>query len=115
MLVVLAGLIGLARQAVDQTAWEAAREASLARTPDQAVVQATSRAQALLAGQFDCLPAPQVTVDTTGFDAPPGQTGLVRVEVVCRVDLSDITIPGLPGSLTIQASATSSIDAYRGR
>jgi hypothetical protein len=115
MLVVLAGLIGLARQAVDQVAWEAAREASLARGPDQAVAQASGRAQALLAGQFDCLSGPQVTVDTSGFSVPGDQIGFVRVEVVCQVSLSDIAIPGLPGSVTIRAEASSPIDFYRGR
>ncbi|MDR1077067.1 MAG: pilus assembly protein, partial [Propionibacteriaceae bacterium] len=108
-------LIGLAHQAVDQAAWEAAREASLARGPDQAVAQADSRVRALLAGQFDCLSGPQVTVDGSGFDAPGDQVGFVRVEVVCRVNLSDIAIPGLPGSVTIRADASSPIDVFRGR
>ncbi len=42
---------------------------------------------------------------------PPG--GYVTVTVACHVELSDIALPGMPGSTTVEASATAPIDPYR--
>ncbi len=35
--------------------------------------------------------------------------------VTCVVNLGDISVPGLPGSLTITETVTSPLDTYRGR
>ncbi len=51
----------------------------------------------------------QVTTDTSRFAAG----GSVTVTVTCQVGLSDLAVPGLPGSTTIRASSTAPIDPYR--
>ena len=50
-----------------------------------------------------------ISIDTADFVAG----GSVTVHVVCRVLLSDLTVPGMPGSTTVQASATAPLDPYR--
>ena len=52
---------------------------------------------------------PKITADVSHFH--PG--GYVKVTVVCHVELSDVAFPGMPGSTTVQASATAPIDPYR--
>jgi Flp pilus assembly protein TadG len=54
-------------------------------------------------------PSPTVTTDVSHFF--PG--GYVTVTVVCRVNLSDLSVPGMPGSTTVRASSTAPIDPYR--
>jgi len=39
----------------------------------------------------------------------------VTVTVTCIVELSDVSMPGLPGTKTLTATFVSSIDSYRGR
>ncbi|MGO8871603.1 MAG: TadE family protein [Acidimicrobiales bacterium] len=51
----------------------------------------------------------QVRTDLSHFY--PG--GSVTVTVICHVPLADIALPGMPGSTTVQASATAPIDPYR--
>jgi Flp pilus assembly protein TadG len=51
----------------------------------------------------------QIDTDTSHFY--PG--GYVTVTVACQVDLSGVSIPGIPSSTTVTASATAPIDPYR--
>jgi Flp pilus assembly protein TadG len=111
-LLIFAGRAALARQAVEQAAWDAAREASIARTPAEARAKATDRATALLT-DLGCQPT--VTVDTSAFALPVSQAASVTADVSCRVDLSQLTVPGLPGQIVLQATSSSSLDTYRGR
>jgi Flp pilus assembly protein TadG len=113
-LVVFGGLYLLAQQAVDQAAWDAARETTIARTAGEARANATSRAAAALNGQLHCLPAPYVVVDTSQFARPVGQPAEARVSVSCTIAIP-LTVPGLPDTITLQADATSPLDTYRGR
>ena len=107
---VAAGRLVQARLDVDSAAEQAARAASLARTPEAASAQATQVAQAALAGQsVTCNPA-VITPDTSDF-TPGGQ---VSVQVSCTVRLSDLSLLHLPGSQTLTATFTSPIDTYRG-
>ena len=53
----------------------------------------------------------QVSVSTDSSDFVAG--GTVTVHVACRVLLSDLALPGLPGSTVVQASATAPLDPYR--
>lgn len=50
-----------------------------------------------------------ITTDTSDFVAG----GSVTVHVACRVLLSDLSVPGLPGSTIVQASATAPLDPFR--
>uniref|UniRef100_UPI000DF7A9AF TadE/TadG family type IV pilus assembly protein n=1 Tax=Desertihabitans aurantiacus TaxID=2282477 RepID=UPI000DF7A9AF len=114
-LVVAGGRLWLARQAVEDAAAGAARAASLARSPvaarqaAQEVVRSNVRTHGL-----DCL-ALDVAVDPSGFGRSPGAGGTVDVSVSCTVGLSDVVVPGLPGSTELTADGRSALDTYRGR
>ena len=59
---------------------------------------ATASATAALAERNLHCADVRVTVDTSGFTPRPGRTAAITVAVTCTVDLSDIGVPGLPGS-----------------
>ncbi|MFE0201566.1 pilus assembly protein, partial [[Kitasatospora] papulosa] len=59
--------------------------------------------------------ASSVVVDTSGYALDIGVEANVTATIACTADLSDIGLPGLPGSKTLTASWTSPIDTYRGR
>jgi Flp pilus assembly protein TadG len=113
-LVIAAGRISIARGSVDAAARDAARQASLARSPGAANLAAELSAQAALRQDgLDC--APTVSVDTDGFGVPLGQPAQVSATVTCQVPLADLVVPGLPGSVTLSYTFTSPLDPYRGR
>jgi hypothetical protein len=57
-----------------------------------------------------------VLVNADAFiDSKPGQLGNVSATVICRVPLSDLVLPGTPGSRTLTATFTSPLDPFRGR
>ena len=112
---VVAGRTQVAEGAVAEAARAAARDASLA--PDAVTAAALGGAQAdrTLAAQDLRCQSTRVDIDTTGFQAPPGQPGDVTVSITCVVGMADLLAPGLPGSVTVEASFTSPVDAYRER
>lgn len=114
-LAVTAGRVIIARNAIADAAREAARQASIARTPAQAQATALASAQSVLAADhLDC--TPQVRVGTAGFAVPPGAPAQVTVQVTCDVRLSGLTlIPGIPGSRQLSTTFTSPLDIYRAR
>lgn len=112
---VAGGRVALARQAVETAANDAARAASIARTSSEAAADARSAANGSLADQDVKCTTTDVQMDTSGFNAPIGTTGEVRATVSCTVKLSDLAVPGMPGSPTISETVTSPIDAYRER
>lgn len=114
-LVVLAGRVQVAAGVVEHAAAAAARDASLARTPDAARAAATGTATVTLTGHGITCQTQDITVDTTGFDVPLGSPAQVRVTLRCTVTFADVALPGLPGSRTLTAQATSVLDTYRGR
>lgn len=114
-LVVLGGRLSLAGQAVEAAAFEAARSASIARTAGEAQASSQSAASATLANQSLRCRSTSVDVDVSGFATPIGTPASVQASVNCVVDLSDLTLPGVPGTRTVTATATSPIDTYRER
>ena len=114
-LVVAAGRTSIAQGSVDAAARDAARQASISLTPAAAEAAAQSSAQAALSGDgLDC--HPQVRVDTRQFvTVPTGLPASVTATVFCRVPLSDLVVPGLPGSRTLWFSFSSPLDPYRER
>ena len=56
-----------------------------------------------------------VTIDSSGLNAPLGNTGTVGASVTCTVSLSDAAMIGLPGTRDLNGAATSPVDAYRER
>ena len=76
---------------------------------------AKAAARASLANQeIHCLSV-DVSVDTSDFSKPVGEAGTVAVTVECRLDLSDLSVPGVPGSRVIKATMSSPLDTWRER
>jgi hypothetical protein len=114
-LLVAAGRVQLAGGSVESAARDAARQASIARTPQAAQTAALAAARTTLSHDgLDCQPL-TVTVDTAGFATPIGHPAAVHARVSCTVALGDIALPGLPGSHLMHATASSPIDPYRSR
>jgi Flp pilus assembly protein TadG len=109
-LIVLAGRVAITTQAVDSAATASARTASIARTTGDANASARSAAAASLADQNLRCVSTTVTVDTTGFSAPLGTPATVTATVRCVVNLADLALPGVPGTRTVTATATSPVD-----
>lgn len=115
LLLVAAGRIALASNAAEAAANAAAREASLSRTTSQAQQNANQAAQTSMAQSgYACITL-EVLIDDSGLNVPLGQVGTVSGTITCTLNLSDIALPGLPGSWTIERTALSPVDAYRER
>ena len=52
---------------------------------------------------------------TTGFATPVGTPATVSATVTCVVELSDLALPGVPGTRTVTVTVTSPLDTYRER
>ncbi|MEU6175865.1 TadE/TadG family type IV pilus assembly protein [Streptantibioticus parmotrematis] len=114
-LLIAFGRVTTTSGAVDSAAREAARAASLDRDPGTAQRDAQQAAQDSLSGDGVPCTNISVSVDTSDFDLPLGQTGTVVATVTCTARLSDIGLPGLPGTKTLTSDFRSPIDAYRAR
>lgn len=101
--------------AVDAAAHAAARAASLERDATSAQNQARAAAEASLSGDGVTCQATDVAVDTSGYALDVGQSATVTATISCTARLSDIGLPGLPGTKVLEATFTSPIDTYRGR
>ncbi len=111
-LIISAGRVAIAHQGIESAAAEAARSASIARTQAQAQTDAYAGAERSLADQgLQC--NPQVAADTTGFATPPGTPATVSATVTCSVNLRDVAMPGMPGTITITKTMSSPLDTYR--
>lgn len=105
--VIFAGKMNLGSAHAEAAARAAARTISLSRNPAGAVDEAQAQAQSIVdEGSAMC-------TDMT-FNAAVGEDE-VTVDITCVVDLSEATLAELPGSLTVTADATESIDQFRER
>ena len=109
LFVVALGRLAGARIDVDGVAAQAARAASIARSPQVATSSAEQTAASALSSQHVTCAHLAVSVDTTDFT--PG--GSVAVTVSCAVHLADLTGLDLPGTQTVANRAVSPIDEYR--
>ncbi len=114
-LLIVAGRVNSANAAVEQAAVDAARTASSARSAAGARHMAQASAEKTLAAQGLQCTTTTVVLDTSGFRARPGQSATVTATVICPVRLSDLSVPGLPGTRTVSHTATSSLDTFRER
>ena len=114
-LLVAGGRIVTAHAAVDTAATTAARAASIARTAPAAQQHAATTAEAGLREHALHCAHHEVTLDSSGFDQPAGRPGTVVVHAACTVALADLALPGMPGSIPLQAQAASPLDPYRER
>ena len=107
---VMAGRFESARLHVDTAASNAARAASLARSPSAAQAAASAEARRSLADAGVACPSPRVTVDTARFR--PG--GVVKVSLTCHVDVGDLAGMGfLPLDTAISKTSVAPVDLYR--
>lgn len=114
-LVIFGGRTATTHQALQSAAADAARSASLARNADSAQADAREAATSSITNQKIGCSAIDVAVDTSDFDKQPGVPGSVNVTVSCRLDLSDLAVPGVPGSRVMRATMSSPIDTWRER
>lgn len=91
----------------------AARAVSVAAGPASGVATGTRVARAELAGT-DCR-GPLVRIDPTGLSVSVGSPGTVSARVGCTVTMSDLLVPGLPGSFHVSAQAEAPVDSHRER
>lgn len=114
-LIIFGGRTASTHQALQSAAADGARSASLARDAQAARADARETAVASIANQKIGCSDVDVTVDTSDFTKQPGVPGSVDVTVVCRLDLSDLAVPGVPGSRVMRATMSSPIDTWRER
>ncbi|GAB1646834.1 TadE/TadG family type IV pilus assembly protein [Krasilnikovia sp. MM14-A1259] len=107
--------VEVAGGSIEGAAHDAARAASIARDSREAYADAITTARRSLGAQgLNCADL-DVAVDTSGFSAPPGRVGVVKVSIGCTVTFAGVTAPGLPGSRRINANFTSPVDPFRAR
>lgn len=114
-LIILGGRTATTHEALQSAAADAARSASLARNADIARADAREAATASIINQKIGCSAVDVAVDTSDFNKQPGVPGSVSVTVACRLDLSDLAVPGVPGSRVLRSTMSSPIDTWRER
>jgi Flp pilus assembly protein TadG len=103
------GRVERARQEVVAAARAGAEAASVMPSAGQAGIVASKAAlPSIVDQQFTCHPF-EVSTDTSNFR--PG--GSVAVSVSCSVNLSNLLVPGFPGSVSISASRSAPVDPYR--
>lgn len=114
-LIIFGGRTAMTHSAVESAAADAARSASIARTISEARTDAKAAAQASLSNQdIHCLSV-NVLLDLSAFGTPVGEPGSVAATVECRLDLADLSVPGIPGSRLIEATISSPLDTWRER
>lgn len=110
LFVVFVGRLSGARSDVQAAARDAARAASIARGPDSARERGADAARRRLnEGGVECR---SLNVLIAEDDFRPG--GTVSAALSCTLDLSDLTLLGVPGTRTISATFREPIDTFRG-
>ena len=111
-LLIVGGRVWFAHTTVNEAAHSAARAASLARSASEAAAAGRSAgAQSLATGGLRCA-STSVEVNNAAFSVP---VGTVTSTVSCRVAFGDLLLPGLPGSIDLEAAGASALDTYRSR
>lgn len=114
-LIIFGGRTATTNEALQSAAADGARSASLARNAESARSAARDAATTSITNQQIGCSAIDVAVDTSDFNKQPGVPGSVSVTVSCRLDLSDLAVPGVPGSRVMHVSMSSPIDTWRER
>jgi Flp pilus assembly protein TadG len=103
------GRVSASRQEVVEASRAGAQAAAVMSNANSAQWGAAVDAAVGISNRGHTCTNPQIVTDTSHFH--PG--GYVTVTVTCHVELSDVAVPGMPGSTAVQASATAPIDPYR--
>ncbi|TYL51700.1 pilus assembly protein [Nocardioides sp. BGMRC 2183] len=114
-LIIYGGRTAITHQSLEAAANDAARSGSLERSGPEAARAAEAAARASIEDQDIPCVAVQVSTDQSGFQTAVGTDATFRVTVSCRLDLSDLAVPGVPGSRVLTASISSPIDTWRER
>jgi hypothetical protein len=115
LLLVAGARVALAGNAVESAAVAAARDASLSRTTAGAQSGAQLAANVSIAQSGLVCANFTVVVDDAELNVPLGQVGKVNATLTCTLNMTDIALPGLPGTKTITTTASSPVDAFRVR
>jgi Flp pilus assembly protein TadG len=113
-LVIATGRIAITRGSVDAVLRDAARQASIARSPAAALASLSSAQTQLTAEGLTCSPIDPGDL-VAAFAAPVGQPANITISVRCSVSLSGLVLRGIPGHVPVTFSFTSPLDPYRGR
>lgn len=109
LLVAAFGRVERGRELVDQAAQAAARAASLTGSAPAAQSAALAAAQDSLAdGGLSC-GSMEIDLDTGAFHSG----GTVGARLRCTTDLSDLTLSGVPGHVSLTARAEATLENYR--
>jgi hypothetical protein len=103
------GRVSGARQQVTESARAGAQAAAV--MPSAQSAQEAAGESAVVGGDGRPRSCTRTLVVTDVSHFYPG--GYVRVTVTCAVDLSDLSVPGVPGSTSISESTTAPVDPYR--
>lgn len=114
-LLVAGGRLWFARTSVTEGAQSAARAGSLARSATAAAAEGAAAGRASLATAGLRCATTSVQVETGAFAVPVGTPATVRATVRCRVPLTDVLLPGLPGSVNLEGQGAAALDTYRSR
>lgn len=115
LLLIVSARVAMAHQSLQSAAFAGARDASLVRTIGEASSAGSSGANRALSQAGVKCTHTSIGIDTSAFSKPIGTVGQVRATLTCKVKLTDVAFPGLPGNITITKQATSPIDPYRER
>jgi Flp pilus assembly protein TadG len=112
-LLIAGGRVALTGNAVQSAAFAAAREATLTYNSIQAQNAGEAGADFSLDNNgVTCLNR-RVILDTSAFNQPPGAIGSVTANLTCTVNLANVGLPGIPGSVDITRTSSSPVDPYR--
>lgn len=104
------GRVGQVSGTLESGTRDGARSATLARSYDEARSRARAVIeQAIAQGPASCRDSLSVSVTGSFLPGDP-----VTVTAHCTYDLSDLGLPGAPGTMTAKSSFTSMLDPYRG-
>ena len=114
-LLVAGGRLWFARTTVNEAAQTAARAASLARSSTAAIAAGREAgSQSLATAGLRCR-STSVSISTAAFAVPVGTPSAVTSRIFCKVDFSDVFLPGWPGSLQLIGDGSAALDTYRSR
>lgn len=106
--------VAIADGAIGVAAAAGARAASLERTPEAGERAARAAVDHALDELSVRCGDTAVTLDSSGLGRRLGERATVSVRVRCGVDLADVTLPFIPGSVDVEATRTSPVDPLRG-
>lgn len=114
-LLIAGGRLWFARATVVEAAQSAARAASLERSAGSAQRAGVSAGARVLATDGLHCSGDSVSVDTSAFAVPVGTPATVTAVVTCQVPFADLSIPGMPGSISVRSTGAAALDTYRTR